>query len=163
MLYYYDEEFFAREWLRMSGMCGGSAVKEPVGVIASLLETLADYTRELEELRLTDWWSIYAGVYFLQVQAQALIGIVMRGCAELGLRVEGSVDAGRKLLEEGIISQEDFESYRRVVGFRDAILHAYSRVDSGLVRRLIEGKEYEKVYSLALNVVEELKRRGIDP
>ena len=57
---YYDDE--AREWLRMSGMCGDSAVKEPVGVIASLLETLADYTRKLEELKLTDWWSIYAGV-----------------------------------------------------------------------------------------------------
>ena len=88
---------------------------------------------------------------------------MMRGCAELGLRVEGSVDAGRKLMEEGIISQEDFELYRRVVGFRNTVVHAYSRVDLGLVRRLIEGKEYEKVYSLALKVVEGLKRRGIDP
>ena len=124
---------------------------------------MGEYTKKLEELKIDDLWSLYAGIYLLQVQAQALIDIVMRGCAELGLKAEGYTEAGRKLAEIGVMSNEDFEFYRRVVGFRNTVVHAYARVNFDLVRKIIEGREFEKVYLLALKVVEELKKRGVDP
>ena len=124
---------------------------------------MGEYTKKLEELKIVDLWSLYAGVYLLQVQAQALIDIVMRGCAELGLKAEGYTEAGRKLTEIGVMNKEEFEFYRRVVSFRNTVVHAYARVNFDLVRKIIEEKEFEKVYLLALKVVEELRKRGIDP
>ncbi|WP_261310146.1 type VII toxin-antitoxin system HepT family RNase toxin [Saccharolobus shibatae] len=129
----------------------------------SLLETLSEYTKKLEELTLDDWRSFYAGIYLLQSQAQALIDIVQRGCSELGLKAEGYIESGRKLMEEGIINEEEFEFYRRVVSFRNIAIHEYVSVNLEIVKRIIVGKEFEKVYILALKIIEELKKRDIDP
>jgi uncharacterized protein YutE (UPF0331/DUF86 family) len=63
-------------------------------IVDSLLETLGEYTKKLRELTLNDWTTFYAGIYLLQAQVQALIDIVERGCAELGLKVEGYVEGG---------------------------------------------------------------------
>ncbi|MEJ2775386.1 HepT-like ribonuclease domain-containing protein [Sulfolobaceae archaeon RB850M] len=134
-----------------------------MGIIKSLLETLSEYTKKLEELTLDDWKSFYAGIYLLQSQAQALIDIVQRGCSELGLKAENYVESGRKLMEEGIINQEEFEFYRRVVSFRNIVVHEYASINLEIVKRIIAGKEFEKVYVLALKIVEELKKRNIDP
>ncbi|MFP3202575.1 MAG: HepT-like ribonuclease domain-containing protein [Sulfolobus sp.] len=132
-----------------------------MGIIKSLLETLSEYTKKLEELTLDDWKSFYAGIYLLQ--SQALIDIVQRGCSELGLKAENYVESGRKLMEEGIINQEEFEFYRRVVSFRNIVVHEYASINLEIVKRIIAGKEFEKVYVLALKIVEELKKRNIDP
>ena len=132
-------------------------------IINSLIESLGEYTKRLEELTLDDWRALYAGVYLLQIQAQALIDIVVKGCSELGLKVEGYVEAGKKLMDVGIISKEEFEFYRRVVGFRNIAVHAYASIDLEIVRRIITEREFERVYSLALKIVNELKKRGIDP
>ncbi|KUO82529.1 hypothetical protein B7L70_00815 [Vulcanisaeta sp. EB80] len=132
-------------------------------IINSLIESLGEYTKRLEELTLDDWRALYAGVYLLQIQAQALIDIVVKGCSELGLKVEGYVEAGKKLMDVGIISKEEFEFYRRVVGFRNIAVHAYASIDLEIVRRIITEREFERVYYLALKIVNELKKRGIDP
>jgi uncharacterized protein YutE (UPF0331/DUF86 family) len=116
----------------------------------------------LEELTLDDWKSLYAGIYLLMAQAQALIDIIQRGCSELGLRVEGYIDAGRKLSEIGVINKEEFEFYKRVVGFRNIAVHEYTRVDLEVVKRIITKKEFKKVYSLAVKIVKELRKRGIN-
>jgi uncharacterized protein YutE (UPF0331/DUF86 family) len=63
----------------------------------------------------------------------------------------------------GIISKEEFEFYRRVVGFRNIAVHAYASIDLEIVRRIITEREFERVYYLALKIVNELKKRGIDP
>jgi uncharacterized protein YutE (UPF0331/DUF86 family) len=117
----------------------------------------------LEELRLEDWRAFYAGVYLLQAQAQALIDIAQRGCSELGLRVGGYVDAGRGLMEAGIISKDEFDFYRRVLGFRNVTVYEYASINLEMVEKIISGKEFKKVYLLALKIVNELKKRGIDP
>lgn len=66
-------------------------------------------------------------------------------------------------MEEGIINEEEFEFYRRVVSFRNIAVHEYASINLEIVKRIIVGKEFEKVYILALKIVEELKKRNIDP
>jgi len=63
----------------------------------------------------------------------------------------------------GIMSEEEFKFYRRMVGFRNITVHEYTSVDLEIVKRMIMEKEFEKVYSLALKIVNERKNKGIDP
>lgn len=123
-----------------------------------MLEILGEYTKKLKELSVGDWISIYAGAYLLQTQAQALIDIVQRGCSELGLKVEGYIDAGRKLMEAGIMNKEDFDLYRRAVGFRNIAVHEYITINLDIVSKIIREKEFERIYLLAVKIVEELKK-----
>jgi uncharacterized protein YutE (UPF0331/DUF86 family) len=66
-------------------------------------------------------------------------------------------------MEEGIINQEEFEFHRRVVSFRNIVVHEYASINLEIVKRIIARKEFEKVYVLALKIVKELKKRNIDP
>jgi uncharacterized protein YutE (UPF0331/DUF86 family) len=112
-------------------------------------------------------WRTYSGITqpytYIQVQAQVLVDIAARAASALGLEVEGYVDAGYKLRTAGIIDEEDFRLYRRVVGFRNIVVHGYCSVSAETVREVIRGRRCRGVARLGLKVFDELRRRGFDP
>jgi uncharacterized protein YutE (UPF0331/DUF86 family) len=75
-------------------------------------------------------YKYYSAIYLLQVQAQALIDIVVRAASALGYEVEGYIDAGRKLRIANVINDEELNLYRSIVGFRNIIVHQYGAVRS---------------------------------
>ncbi|WP_069806780.1 DUF86 domain-containing protein [Vulcanisaeta thermophila] len=120
---------------------------------------ILEYTELLDRLRVEDLNDVYrlnAAIHLLQLQAQALIDIVMRASALLGLGAEGYIDAG-------VLSSEDFARYRSVVRFRNIVIHQYAMVNTDVVARIIGNREYRGIVEIAGRVFEELKRRGLDP
>jgi len=66
-------------------------------------------------------------------------------------------------MEAGIMNKEDFDLYRRAVGFRNIAVHEYITINLDIVSKIIREKEFERIYLLAVKIVEELKKRGVDP
>jgi len=138
-----------------------------VTVLSRLYETVAEMTERLDSLasmlpRWT-WVEELAALHALQVQAQALLDMAMRLAAELGHRPETPGEAAALLLEEGALSREDYGFVKRVIGFRNIVVHEYASVDTALVRRILEQREYRRVALLAARLLEWGAERGIDP
>ena len=136
-----------------------------MGVIERMLKTLLYYSSLLDKLKpedLEDEYKYYGALHLLQVQVQVLMDIFARAASVLGVDVDGYVDAGYKLRTKNIISEEEFRFYRRIIGFRNIVVHEYGEVDPSIVRDVIMNRKYREVTRLALRVFEELRRRGVD-
>jgi uncharacterized protein YutE (UPF0331/DUF86 family) len=114
----------------------------------------------VEELK--DEYRYYVALHLLQIQIQALIDIVFRATSILGLEAEGYIDAGYKLMQAGILNNDELRFYRKVAGFRNIVVHMYSEVNQDIVREVIGGRRYRDVAKLGIKIVEELRRRGAD-
>jgi uncharacterized protein YutE (UPF0331/DUF86 family) len=134
-------------------------------MVERLLKLLLHYTALLDKLSvedLEDEIKYYATLHLLQIQIQALIDIASRAASILGLEVEGYIDAGYKLRQAGIINDDELRLYRRVVGFRNIVVHMYGEVNPDIVREVIRDRKYRDVAKLGIKIVEELRRRGVD-
>ena len=135
-----------------------------MGVLARLLSVVSEMTSRLDWLAehgLESWVEELAALHALQVQAQALLDIVVRLAAELGYAPATPREAAGYLAAEGMLTPEEHDFVRRVAGFRNIVVHEYAAVDSELVRAIIEGREYRRVALLAARLVEEATRRGL--
>ncbi|MGC8607805.1 MAG: HepT-like ribonuclease domain-containing protein [Vulcanisaeta sp.] len=93
-----------------------------MGSVERLLKLLFYYISLLDNLSIDDLNDVYkylSAVYLLQVQAQSLIDIVVKAASAMGFEVEGYIDAGNKLMNVGLLSNEEFSRYRSVVRFRN--------------------------------------------
>ena len=104
-----------------------------------------------------------AALHAFQVQAQALLDMLLRVAAEMGYAPESPGEAARILLEEGLLSGDDYAFVRKLIGFRNVVVHAYASVDMDLVRGILEGREYRRVALLASRLLDEAVERGLDP
>ncbi len=137
-----------------------------MGVLSRLASVVNEMTSKLDHLAsqgIKDWVEELAALHALQVQAQALLDMVLRLAAELGYSPESPGDAARALAGEGVLTREEYEFVRSVAGFRNILVHAYTEVDMGLVRRIISGREYRRVALLASKLLGEAARLGLDP
>ncbi len=137
-----------------------------MGVLSRLATMVSLMTSRLDELAamgLRGWVEELAALHALQVQAQALLDMLLRVAAEMGYAPESPGEAARILLEEGLLSREDYEFIRRLIGFRNVVVHTYASVDMDLVRGILEGREYRRVALLASRLLEEAVKRGLDP
>jgi len=136
-----------------------------VGVVEHLIKQLLHYTSLLDKLStedLKDEYRYYAALHLLQIQSQILIDIAIRAASALGLEVEGYIDAGYKLNTINIINNNELKLYRKVVGFRNIVVHGYSTINPEIIKEIIQEKRYRDVAKLALKIFEELHRKGID-
>lgn len=137
-----------------------------MGVLSRLVNIVSRMTSRLDELAvrgLQGWVEELAALHALQVQAQALLDMLLRLAAEIGYAPESPGEAARILLEEGLISVEDYEFIRRLIGFRNVVVHAYTEVDLDLVKRIVGRREYHGVALLASRLLEAAVKRGLDP
>jgi uncharacterized protein YutE (UPF0331/DUF86 family) len=55
---------------------------------------------------------------------------------------QNAYEAGQLLLEKGILGAEDLEIFRKMVGFRNVVGHAYLRIDKKIVHSIfMEGRK----------------------
>ncbi|MGC9105569.1 MAG: DUF86 domain-containing protein [Thermoprotei archaeon] len=130
-----------------------------MGAVGKLYELVLEYTEKLDELSkrdLGDWVVFYSALHLLQSQAQALIDLFQRACSLKGLACESYYNAGERLKELGIISEDDLRFYKKVVGFRNLVVHEYARVDQSRVREIVSRKDYRRVLELARKVLDAL-------
>jgi uncharacterized protein YutE (UPF0331/DUF86 family) len=129
-----------------------------MGILKELAQALASYTAELETYGpedLRDPKKYFGALYLLQSQSQALIDMALRAAALLGTSPSGYIDAGHKLKEKSVLTEEDYRIYADVVRFRNILVH-YMMVKEEVVREIIEKKLYRRVAKLALKILEAL-------
>ena len=118
---------------------------------------------ELAEMGLRSWVEEAAALHLLQVQAQALLDLVMHLAAELGYAPETPKAAAEALAREGLMTGDDVGFVKRVAGFRNIVINEYAGVDMEMVRGILAGREYRRVAALAARLILEARRRGLDP
>jgi len=89
--------------------------------------------------------------------------MVLRLAAELGYLPESPGEAARALAGEGLLTREEYDLVRRIAGFRNVPVQAYTEVDMDIVRRIIGEREYRRVALLASKLLEKAVERGLDP
>ena len=137
-----------------------------MGVLSRLASTINEMTYRLDLLStrgLEDWVEELAALHALQLQAQALLDIVLHLAAELGYAPESPREAAKALLGEGLLTREDYNFVGKVSGFRNVLVHAYAEVDMSVVRGILEAREYRRVALLASKLLEKASERGLDP
>jgi len=103
-------------------------------------------------------------LYTLQTAIQALIDVGLRFLVEIGRKPPQQYsDIGKMLEEDGVFTKSDSTLFRRIVGFRNIIVHRYLGIDVDLLKRIINEKLYHDIARLALKIIEEAEKRGIDP
>jgi len=136
----------------------GGPRQEDMGILKELAQILASYTAELETYGpedLRDSKKYFGALYLLQSQSQALIDMALRAAALLGASPSGYIDAGRKLKEKSVLTEEDYRVYADVVRFRNILAH-YMMVKEEVVREIVERRLYRRVAELALKILEAL-------
>ena len=135
-----------------------------MGALERLAATVLEMTGKLDALAergLGGWVEELAALHVLQLQAQALMDMLMRASSALGYTPETPIDAAKLLADEGVIERGDIDFVRRLVGFRYILVHEYTRMD--MVERILETRGYRRVATLAAKLLEEARKRGLDP
>ena len=124
-----------------------------------LLELIARHVAILDEARRrgiewSDVLSLYAVLHALQVHAQAVIDYLLHTCAALGETVETPVRCVSRLRDRGLLGGEEAEMFKRLIRFRNIVVHEYASIDVERVKSIVEGEGYRK----ALEAIHRLHR-----
>ena len=139
-----------------------------MGKAAWLLQLIREHVRLLEakveelgaDQLVEDAFLLYAVLHALQVASQALIGLAAHVAAEAGLGVPERYAALPELLA-GALGEGEATTLRRIIGFRNIVVHGYVSVSRQLVRGILAERRFRDLEELALRVVE--WARGVDP
>ncbi|MEL9989957.1 MAG: DUF86 domain-containing protein [Thermoproteus sp.] len=134
-----------------------------------LLENIIRYVDSLEGARKrgvnwSDIYDVYSVLHALQIYAQSVIDYLLHTCSILDMSGETPIRCIRNLVGAGLLDADDGEVLRRLVGFRNIVVHEYGEVDVERVRRVVEAGGYVRVAEIIKKLHYELRRRGLlDP
>ena len=131
-----------------------------------LLEIIARHVDIIDSFRKRgiDWndiFHLYAVLHALQIHAQSVIDFLLHTCALLKIPVETPIRCIDELEREGLITRDESDMLRRLVRFRNIVVHGYSQIDVDRVRRVVEEQGYRKVLNIVARLVDKLRQRGI--
>ena len=138
-------------------------------LLERLLETIARHVEILDEAvrRGIDWsdtLSLYAVLHALQVHAQATIDYLLHACSSLGESIETPISCITVLERRGLLDGEAADILRRLVRFRNIVVHEYGRIDVERVKRIVESRGYTRVLEIIRALHERLREEGVtDP
>ena len=136
-----------------------------ISLVKRNVETLDDLVkRHGAEAIVEDYVLLNAALHLLQVAIQALIDAAARLAAELGAEPPARYsDIPKTLVQLGVFNSEEADLLRRVIGFRNVVVHGYGALDLGLVAEILNRRLYGDLLKLAFRIYAEAARRGVDP
>ena len=134
-------------------------------IIRENLELLdARVKSEGVEKILEDRFYLLAALHALQLASQALIDLASHVISEAGIAVPASYsEVSRHLREAGILDEGDSHLFRKIVGFRNVVVHQYAAVDLRVVEEVLRERRFMDVARLALAISRWAEERGLDP
>jgi len=131
-----------------------------------LLESIFHHVELLERARRRgvnwdDEFELYAVLHALQVHAQSVIDYLLHTCALMGAVVETPTSCISELRARGLIDEEESTLLKRLVRFRNLIVHEYGSVDVERVKRVVEGGGYRVVADIIKRLHEKLREEGL--
>ena len=143
-----------------------------MGKAAWLLQLIREHVTLLEakveelggDALVEDAFLFYAVLHALQVASQALIDLAAHIIVEAGLGMpEKYATLPELLARAGALNGDEASTFRRIVGFRNVVVHSYASVSKQLVRAILVERRFRDLERLALKIVEWAHRRGVDP
>ena len=139
-----------------------------MAALERLLELVAEHTAFLDEMR--GRWNprdkiiVYAVLHALQLHAQAAIDYLLHACALLGLAAPTPTSCVARLAEEGLLGGHEADILKRMIRFRNIIVHEYGRVDLARVEGVLRSRGYARILAILKELHEALAERGVaDP
>ncbi len=90
-----------------------------------------------------------------------MIDMVLRMVSLLGYAPSAPIEAIEILTRENVLPREEAELLRKVVGFRNIVVHEYLRIDRDIVARILGERRYLKLVDIAKKILEEARKRGL--
>jgi len=130
--------------------------------IINLLSQVVEVAGRISYIEPKDWIHVYSLRWAVYETLQTLLDACAMIIAELGLRKPSSyTEIADILAEAGLLDGLEATRLKNMARIRNRVAHTYRRLDSE------ELKAYgnEAVYSkdMALKLIEEIRKRGIDP
>lgn len=90
---------------------------------------------------LQDYTLLTSALYTIQTSIQALIDISLRFLAEKGEKPPSTYkEIARRLTELDILAANEAELFRKIIGFRNVLVHQYLGLNFELLRDILEKK-----------------------
>ena len=71
-----------------------------------------------------------------------------------------SVEALGHLYHNGVFTKNEYETYKKIVGFRNVLVHDYLNLDSAITAQIVRKKEYQKI-SVGLSQLQEILNKKV--
>ena len=112
----------------------------------------------------SDTLQVYSVLHALQIHAQAIIDYLLHTCATLKIPVETPITCIEELEKKGFVETHEAIGLKRLVRFRNLIVHEYSSIDLERVKNVVYTKGYKRVFKVILKLHERLeKEKLLDP
>ncbi|MCG2864198.1 MAG: DUF86 domain-containing protein [Vulcanisaeta sp.] len=134
-----------------------SFIKRNVETVKNLVERYG-----VDDL-INDYVLLNAVLHMLQTSIQALIDIGSIILSQYPYKPPSTYSEIPSLLSEvDALSSGEADVFRRMIGFRNVVVHQYSEVSQDLLRKILEHSLYTDMLRIALRLYEFSLSRGID-
>jgi len=138
-----------------------------MGRLNELMSLIKRNTETLNKLNsdvVKDYIMLNAVLHLLQVSIQAMIDLSSRLIVELGYKIPSTYGELPSILRElNVINNEDALTMKRIIGFRNVIVHGYVDVSIDLVKRIMANKKYHDILLISLKIFNYAINKNIDP
>ncbi|WP_188603080.1 type VII toxin-antitoxin system HepT family RNase toxin [Vulcanisaeta souniana] len=142
-----------------------------VGRLGDLLAVIKRNVEEVDTLvsrygineLLNDYVLLNAVLHMLQVAIQALIDMGSHIMVERGLKAPSTYsEVPIYLSQAGVISGDDSRIFRRMIGFRNVLVHNYSQVSIDVLREILAKALYKDLLRIAIKLFDYAVGNNID-
>ncbi|MCD6491070.1 MAG: DUF86 domain-containing protein [Candidatus Korarchaeota archaeon] len=68
-----------------------------------------------------------------------------------------------QLVSEGILSLDLASKFKKMIGFRNIVVHGYLGIDIKKLEEILAKKKYREIYKIALEIYEFAVKKNLDP
>ncbi len=105
-----------------------------------------------------------ATLHLLQVSIQAMIDLSSRLIVELGYKIPSTYSEIPSILKElNIINHDDALIMKKMIGFRNVVVHGYTDISTDLVKRIMIDRKYQDILLITLKIFNYAVNKNIDP
>ena len=110
-----------------------------------------------------DFYFMNSVLHILQVSIQALIDMACHLISELKEKPPATYsEAATILKKKDVLSKEEAELMKKMIGFRNIVVHGYITLSLDLVVRILEEKKYKDILKIAKRIMSYARNKNID-
>ncbi|MEM2959798.1 MAG: DUF86 domain-containing protein [Candidatus Freyarchaeota archaeon] len=140
-------------------------LEERVEHIRKNVKGLDQLLREKEaQSVINDFTLLNATLHMLQTSIQSLIDASARLLSELGEKPPATYgELPEKLSKNKVLSHSESLTAKKVIGFRNIIVHTYLDLNTNIVLNILKERKYHDILKIALKILRYAHEKKIDP
>lgn len=110
-----------------------------------------------------DFTLLNAALHILQTSIQSLIDMSAHLLSELGEKPPATYgELAENLSKQQVISNSESKLAKKLIGFRNILVHTYLKVDINLLLEILEERKYHDILNIALKILKYAHEKKID-